>query len=126
MALIEVKGLSKTFRIPSVKRETVREHFFGAFSRTTYEQLKVLDQISFEVEEGETLGIMGRNGSGKSTLLKILAQIYCPDEGSVTVRAALTPILELGAGWNRISSTANFAGSRSPIRPRRLCSVKLV
>ena len=49
---------------------------------------------------GETLGIMGRNGCGKSTLLKILCGIYPPDAGEVRVRAGITPILELGVGWN--------------------------
>ena len=100
MAIIEVKNLCKSFRIPSVKRETIREHFFSAFARTGYEELRVLDDISFEVARGETVGIVGRNGSGKSTLLRILAQIYQPDRGTVTVNAPLTPILELGAGWN--------------------------
>lgn len=60
----------------------------------------MLDGVSFSVEPGETLGIMGRNGSGKSTLLKILAGIYAPDRGNVMVRGAITPILELGVGWN--------------------------
>ena len=49
---------------------------------------------------GETLGIMGRNGSGKSTLLKILCGIYRADSGTLDVRAPITPILELGLGWN--------------------------
>ncbi|HZS36045.1 MAG TPA: ABC transporter ATP-binding protein [Polyangia bacterium] len=100
MAIIEVKNLCKSFRIPSVKRETIREHFFSAFARTGYEELRVLDDISFEVARGETVGIVGRNGSGKSTLLRILAQIYQPDRGTVAVHAPITPILELGAGWN--------------------------
>ncbi|MGQ0732799.1 MAG: ABC transporter ATP-binding protein [Acidobacteriota bacterium] len=70
------------------------------FRPRAVERLQVLDNIAFSVERGETLGIMGRNGSGKSTLLKILAGIYQPDSGSVRVRAPLTPILELGVGWN--------------------------
>src|SRR5262249_10815329 len=52
------------------------------------------------VSRGETVGIMGRNGSGKSTLLRIIAGIYLPDHGSVTVRGSITPILELGLAWN--------------------------
>jgi ABC-type polysaccharide/polyol phosphate transport system ATPase subunit len=100
MAIIEVEAVSKAFRIPSVRRDTLREHVLGALQPRRFERLQVLDSISFKVEQGETLGIMGRNGSGKSTLLKILCGIYPPDRGRVTTRAAITPILELGVGWN--------------------------
>jgi ABC-type polysaccharide/polyol phosphate transport system ATPase subunit len=99
-ALLEVDGVSKSFAIPSVRRETVREHLFGVLEPRRFERLTVLDNISFELREGETLGIMGRNGCGKSTLLKILCGIYTTDSGVVRVNAGLTPILELGVGWN--------------------------
>jgi ABC-type polysaccharide/polyol phosphate transport system ATPase subunit len=100
MSIVEVDGVSKAFRIPSVRRDTVREHVLGALEPRRFERLQVLDSVSFAVEQGETFGIMGRNGSGKSTLLKIVCGIYPPDEGRVTTRATLTPILELGVGWN--------------------------
>jgi ABC-type polysaccharide/polyol phosphate transport system ATPase subunit len=99
-SLIQVSGVSKTFRIPSVVRTTVREHLFGILHPRRFETLRVLDDVSFELRPGETLGIMGRNGSGKSTLLKIICGIYQPDVGRVAVQAGLTPILELGVGWN--------------------------
>ena len=98
--MIRVDAVSKAFRIPTVRRDTVREHVFGLLSPRRFERLQVLDDVSFELREGETLGIMGRNGSGKSTLLKIICGIYQPDAGRVDVRAAVTPILELGVGWN--------------------------
>lgn len=98
--VVEVCGVSKTFWIPSVRRTTIREHVLGAFQPTRVERLQVLDQIDLELRQGETLGIMGRNGSGKSTLLKILCGVYQPDRGRVAARAAITPILELGVGWN--------------------------
>src|SRR5436190_16092447 len=100
MALIEVEAVSKTFWIPSARRETVREHVLGLLRPRRFERLDVLDSISFAVRRGEALGIMGRNGSGKSTLLKILCGIYQPDRGRVRVNASVTPILELGTGWN--------------------------
>jgi len=100
MAILEAHGLRKHFRIPSVRRDTFREHVLDFFRSRPSETLTVLDSVSFQVERGETIGIMGRNGCGKSTLLKIVSGIYQPDEGRVITRAAITPILELGVGWN--------------------------
>jgi ABC-type polysaccharide/polyol phosphate transport system ATPase subunit len=100
MALIRVHAVSKAFRIPSVRRDTVREHVLGGFRRRRFDRLQVLDDVSFEIRAGETLGIMGHNGSGKSTLLKVVCGIYPPDSGTIEVNAALTPVLELGVGWN--------------------------
>jgi ABC-type polysaccharide/polyol phosphate transport system ATPase subunit len=100
MAIIEVRDLAKSFWIPSVRRDTVREHVLDLFRRRPVQRLDVLRSVSFEVRRGETVGIMGRNGSGKSTLLKLLCGIYRADRGSLEVKAGLTPILELGLGWN--------------------------
>jgi ABC-type polysaccharide/polyol phosphate transport system ATPase subunit len=100
MFAVEVENVSKQFMIPSVRRETIREHVLDLFRARPVERLQVLDGVRFTVEEGETLGIMGRNGCGKSTLLKIIAGIYQPNGGRVVVRGRITPILELGVGWN--------------------------
>src|SRR5437870_2112693 len=98
--VIQVRGVSKSFVIPSVRRDTVREHALDFFRPRARERLRVLDDVTFELRQGESLGLMGSNGCGKSTLLKILAGIYQADSGVVDVRAAVTPILELGVGWN--------------------------
>jgi ABC-type polysaccharide/polyol phosphate transport system ATPase subunit len=100
MSLIEVEAVSKGFWIPSVRRDTVREHLLGLLQPRQFQRLQVLDDVSFDLRPGEALGVMGRNGSGKSTLLKIVCGVYPPDRGRVHVRAAVTPILELGVGWN--------------------------
>ena len=100
MPLIEVSGVSKAFWIPSVRRETIREHVMGLLQPRRFQPLQVLDDVSLDVRSGEALGIMGRNGSGKSTLLKIMCGVFPPDQGRVSSRAEITPILELGLGWN--------------------------
>jgi ABC-type polysaccharide/polyol phosphate transport system ATPase subunit len=99
-ALLEAAGLAKSFRIPSARRNTVRDHVLGLLTPRPVEELRVLEDVSLAVERGETVGIVGRNGSGKSTLLKILCGIYAADRGRIAVRGRLAPVLELGVGWN--------------------------
>ncbi len=98
--MIEVSGVSKSFRLPHERRTTLKEHLLHPFDRTTYEVQRALDDVTFTVEEGEFFGIIGPNGSGKSTLLKILAGIYRQDRGTVGVRGRLSPFIELGVGFN--------------------------
>jgi ABC-type polysaccharide/polyol phosphate transport system ATPase subunit len=100
VTVIDVASVSKAFRIPTVRRDTVREHVLGLFEPRKFERVHVLDRISFQMRAGESVGIMGRNGCGKSTLLKIVCGIYAPDSGQVAVNGSVTPILELGVGWN--------------------------
>ena len=98
---ISVKSLSKSFRIPHKKMDSIRTAFINTFQQNTYETFKALDDISFEVKKGEFLGIIGRNGSGKSTLLKILAGVYTGDTGEITINGRISPFLELGIGFNQ-------------------------
>jgi ABC-type polysaccharide/polyol phosphate transport system ATPase subunit len=99
-AAIEARKISKSFVIPSVRRDTVREHALDLFRRRPVERLQVLTDATFELGKGESLGLMGRNGCGKSTLMKIVSGIYTAEGGTLTVRSPVTPILELGVGWN--------------------------
>ena len=98
--LIEVDSVSKSFWIPDEPRHTVREHVMAGFMPRPRRRLAVLDSVSLQLHKGEALGVMGANGCGKSTLLKLVCGIYIPDEGTITARAAITPILDLGVGWN--------------------------
>jgi len=98
--MIKVENISKTFKIPHEKRETFREHLFSFFKPLEYEKFQALKNVSFEVSNGQWLGIIGANGSGKSTLLKILAGIYLPDSGRVEIKGKAVPFLELGVGFN--------------------------
>ena len=100
MAILEASGVTKLFRIPDVQRDTVREHVMDFFRPRKFHVFKAVDNVSLSVERGDSVGIMGRNGSGKSTLLKIISGIYQPDSGRIVARAGVTPILELGVGWN--------------------------
>src|SRR5262245_1418176 len=98
--LLDVRDVTKSFLIPAKRRDTVREHVLDLFRPHPHEILNVLRGVSFSLADGESVGIMGRNGCGKSTLLKVVSGIYAPNSGSVTVRGSVTPILELGVGWN--------------------------
>ncbi|MCA9386819.1 ABC transporter ATP-binding protein [Candidatus Dojkabacteria bacterium] len=99
--IIKVENLSKTFYLHTDKKNTARQLFTSFFSQGKVKKFNVLSNVSFEVKQGEFIGIVGRNGSGKSTLLKIIADIYEADKGSkVEVNGKVVPFLELGVGFN--------------------------
>lgn len=96
---ISVSHVSKSFKLPHESQSSLKGRLIN-FSKQGYEIQHALKDISFEVKQGEFFGIVGRNGSGKSTLLKIMAGIYEPNKGSVTINGSLTPFIELGVGFN--------------------------
>ena len=99
--IIIVDHLSKSFKLPTERSWGLKQAIFNRLKGIKgYTKQEVLKDISFTVKKGEFLGIVGRNGSGKSTLLKILAQLYTPDSGSLTVHGSLVPFIELGVGFN--------------------------
>jgi lipopolysaccharide transport system ATP-binding protein len=97
---IRVQSLHKSFRISHENKSTVYEHLAGLFSKSRgYEKLNVLNGISFDVNKGEMMGIIGKNGQGKTTLLQILSGILKPDSGAVKLSGSTVPFLSLGTGF---------------------------
>lgn len=98
---IKVEHVSKSFRLPIESTSSLKRTMVNYFKGIKgYREQQVLRDISFEVNKGDFLGIVGRNGSGKSTLLKIISQIYMPEKGSVTINGKLVSFIELGVGFN--------------------------
>jgi ABC-type polysaccharide/polyol phosphate transport system ATPase subunit len=97
---VAVHHVDKAFRLPHQQYHTLKERALHPFRKNTFDVLQAVDDITFEVAEGEFFGIVGRNGSGKSTLLKCLAGIYDIDAGDLQVLGRLSPFIELGVGFN--------------------------
>ncbi len=97
---IEIENLSKTFRVFHRERtikSTILRVLMLQLPRA--EQFLALDDVSFSIPKGQTVGVIGENGQGKSTLLALLARIYRPTKGRITVRGRVVSLLELGAGF---------------------------
>ena len=92
------KDISKTYRIYNRKRDRMKS--FIKRNDSHHKEIKALENISFELRKGETLGIVGRNGSGKSTLLQIICGILVPTNGCIEKRGKIAALLELGSGFN--------------------------
>jgi ABC-2 type transport system ATP-binding protein len=95
---VDVQDVTKRFRLYTEKYQSLKERFLHA-GRNPYQDFFALRNISFEIPEGQTVGILGKNGSGKSTLLKCVSGILQPTDGKVIVRGSLAALLELGAGF---------------------------
>jgi ABC-2 type transport system ATP-binding protein len=99
--IMQVRGVTKDFVLPHLRVTTLKSRALHLFRSTrTVEQQHALSEITFDVDRGEFLGVVGRNGSGKSTLLKIMAGIYAPTKGEVITNGRLVPFIELGVGFN--------------------------
>lgn len=97
--IIRVEHLSKEYKLYKSKSDRLKEAL-SLSGKQYYEPFYALNDISFEVNRGETIGIIGTNGSGKSTLLKILTGVVSPSSGTATVNGRISALLELGAGFN--------------------------
>ena len=96
---IKVENLSKVYKLYNNPTDRMKEalHWRG---KKYHKDFYALNDVSFEVKKGETVGIIGKNGSGKSTLLKIITGVLTPTSGKVTVNGKVSALLELGAGFN--------------------------
>jgi ABC-2 type transport system ATP-binding protein len=105
---VDVRDVSKRFRLVHDKYNSLKERVIHA-GRVPHEDFWALQNISLQVNEGETVGLLGHNGSGKSTLLKCIAGILQPTTGEIAVKGRVASMLELGAGFSDdLSGRANI------------------
>ncbi|WP_053393496.1 ABC transporter ATP-binding protein [Leptotrichia sp. oral taxon 212] len=97
---ISVENVEKSFKIYKDKGFTLKERILFFKSRNAYVKNNILRGISFDIEKGDILGIVGKNGSGKSTLLKLITKIIYPDSGSIKINGKVSSLIELGAGFH--------------------------
>jgi ABC-2 type transport system ATP-binding protein len=96
--VVDVADVSKDFKIHYERHQSLKERLLHPKTGHT-EDFSALKDISFQMEEGETVGILGHNGSGKSTLLKCICGVLQPTRGEIRLRGSLAALLELGAGF---------------------------
>ena len=106
---VVVDHVSILFNLNSEKIDNIKEYFIKLITRKLhYTEFWALKDVSFTVEKGERIGILGFNGAGKSTLLKTVAGVLKPTKGSVSVSGVIAPLLELGAGFDM-----NYSGKEN-------------
>ena len=97
--IIDVRGLGVHFRRNRGARRSFKDLFAGRGRRSRPGEFWALRDVTFGVQAGEAIGVVGRNGQGKSTLLKLVAGVLLPDEGGVRVRGGVAPLIELTGGF---------------------------
>ncbi|SCG86084.1 O-antigen export system ATP-binding protein RfbB [Methanobacterium congolense] len=104
--VIEVENVSMEFNLSQEKVDNLKEYVIKLLKRQLlFQEFWALKNISFKVEKGDKVGIIGLNGAGKSTLLKIISGVMKPTEGNLKIKGKLVPLLELGAGFD-----SNYTG----------------
>lgn len=99
--MIEVKNVTMKFRMSDEPINSLKEIFTTAITgKLRFNEFLALDNVSFDLEKGKTLGLIGNNGAGKSTTLKLISGILKPTSGTIITRGNVVPMLELGAGFD--------------------------
>lgn len=99
--VIDVKNVTVQYKISNFREIGLKEYLIKKVKRDIKtEQFTAVDNVSFSLDEGDFLGIIGTNGAGKSTLLKVISGIMKPAKGSVTVNGKIAALLELGSGFD--------------------------
>ncbi len=97
--VISVRDLSKVYRLYDKPIDRLKESL-NIFHKSYHKEYYALNNLSFDINRGETVGIIGINGAGKSTLLKIITGVLTPSGGTIDVKGKISALLELGAGFN--------------------------
>lgn len=98
---IDVQNVTMKFNMPKEKIDNMKEYVIKKLKhKIKYEEFIALQNVSLQVNKGEVVGIVGLNGSGKSTLLKVISGILKPTEGTVRTCGTISPLIELGAGFD--------------------------
>ena len=106
---IVVENMSIMFNLNKEKVDNIKEYFIKLITRKLhFTEFWALNDVSFTVEKGDRVGVLGFNGAGKSTLLKVIAGVLKPTKGSVKVNGVIAPMLELGAGFDM-----NYSGKEN-------------
>lgn len=99
--MIDVKNVTMKFRMSDEPLNSLKEVFTTAVKgKLRFNEFLALDDVSFALEKGKTLGLIGKNGAGKSTTLKLISGILKPTSGTIITRGNIVPMLELGAGFD--------------------------
>ena len=100
--VLKVDQVGMKFNLNSEKVDDLKDYIIKFLKhQLMYKEFWALKEISFKVQEGDRVGILGLNGAGKSTLLKVVAGVLKPTEGSVEIKGSIVPLLELGAGFDK-------------------------